>query len=60
MFGVNAVIIEAVRQALRRKQVHLIDLLHKHDQDKDGNLTLPEVENFLHELSLEIPLGSKL
>lgn len=31
MFGVNAVIIEAVRQALRRKQVHLIDLLHKHD-----------------------------
>jgi len=41
--AVDAVIIEEVRQALRRKQLHLVDLLHKHDANKDGMLTLDEV-----------------
>ena len=36
--AIDAIIIEEVRLELRRKQLHLVDLIHKYDGNKDGVL----------------------
>lgn len=57
--AIDAIIIEEVRQELRRKQVHLVDLVHKHDANKDGVLTLSEVDNLLDELGVSMTKEEK-
>lgn len=57
--AIDAIIIEEVRQELRRKQLHLVDLIHKHDANKDGVLTLNEVENLLDELGIAMSREEK-
>lgn len=52
--AIDAVIIEDVRLCLRAKNLHLMDVLHRHDANKDGLLTLNEVQNMLHELGVAL------
>jgi Ca2+-binding EF-hand superfamily protein len=59
MEAIDAIIIEEVRQELRRKQLHLVDLIHKHDANKDGVLTLNEVDNMLDELGVSMTREEK-
>jgi len=53
--AVKAVIIEKIRDQLKRSGKYLIDLLVKHDSDKDASLTYTEFENLL----LDLPLSFK-
>jgi hypothetical protein len=53
--AVKAVIIEQIRERLRRSGKYLIDLLVKHDADKDNCLTYREFEDLL----LDLPLSFK-
>ena len=54
MEAIDAIIIEEVRLELRRKQLHLVDLIHKHDANKDGVLSMNEVDNLLDELGISL------
>lgn len=51
----KAVIVEMMRDRLKRSGKYLIDLLIKHDADKDACLTYTEFENLL----LDLPLSFK-
>lgn len=52
--AIDAIIVEEVRVAISRKKLHLIDLLHKHDSNKDDMLTLTEVEAMLIEAGVQL------
>lgn len=52
--AIDANIIEDVRLALREKKLHLMDVLRRHDSNNDGELTLNEVQNMLHELGVAL------
>lgn len=55
--AVKAVIIEKIREQLKRSGKYLVDLLVKHDADKDGFLTYREFENLLLELPVSVKAG---
>lgn len=55
--AVKAVIVEKIREQLKRSGSYLVDLLVKHDKDKDGFLNYGEFENLLMELPVSIKTG---
>lgn len=55
--AVKAVVIERIREALKRSGKYLIDLLVKHDADKDGLLSYMEFENLLLDLPVSVKSG---
>jgi hypothetical protein len=55
--AVKAVVIEKIREQLKRSGKFLVDMLVKHDKDKDGFLTYTELENLLLELPVSVKAG---
>ena len=55
--AVKAVVIEKIREQLKRSSKYLVDMLVKHDADKDGFLTYTEFENLLLELPVSVKAG---
>lgn len=55
--AVKAVVIERIREQLKRSGKYLVDLLVKHDTDKDGLLTYMEFENLLLDLPVSVKAG---
>lgn len=51
-YALHAVIIERMKDGLRRSGKYISDLLLKHDSNKDGFLTYHEVESLLLELQV--------
>ena len=51
-YALHAVIIERMKDGLRRSAKYISDLLLKHDSNKDGFLTYHEVESLLLELQV--------
>jgi len=49
-YALQAVIIERMKDGLRRSGKYIADLLLKHDSNKDGFLTYIEMESLLREL----------
>ena len=49
-YALQAVIIERMKDGLRRSGKYIVDLLLKHDGNKDGFLTYIELESLLLEL----------
>jgi len=50
--AIDAIIVEDVRISLKRQNLFLVDLLHKHDLNKDGMLSHSEIESLLTELGV--------